>query len=131
MKPKIDLPRKFKSVWQNERVYLKVPKEFCIYPTNKNHVGCNAKVKKTFEYFYWINKLIFEHECLLHLDFSDLVHMGRAASVVLFAEITKAQLVTQNEDVVIFTFPIMIQLKICSEEQIFKKRFRQGDIESL
>jgi len=126
MKSKINLPKKFSSVRVEGRVYLKAPKEFCIYPTNKNHIGCNAKVKNTFEYLEWVHKLMYEYGELLHLDFSDLERLGSAASVILFAEITKAQLISEYEEIVIFTLPNDDSVKSLFRKTDFQKAISPG-----
>ena len=97
--------------YKNDCVLLKAPVVFCIYPNEVGDIECDAHVKSTMECLSRLTDLIYKESLNVHLDFSVLQYMGEAASVILFAEITRAQLITKNKNIVLLTLPVNTALR--------------------
>ncbi|MCU7974904.1 hypothetical protein L5M43_06375 [Shewanella sp. SW36] len=98
-----DIPYYLNPTYQSDgRVKIDSPQQLCIYLIGPDTV---EKVRKTLNFFATISKICLVRREKLHIDFSNLQNFTAAASVLLFSEITRAQLVTEIADVVTFTLP--------------------------
>ena len=98
-------PPPYDPYLMNGRIHLTAPSHFCIYNNDRADV---------LNYLSIIGTFTINENKLLHLDFSQIEHIGAAASVMLFAEITRAQLGTGQSNIITYTLPTA---------QIAKKRF--------
>lgn len=80
----IPLPQAFGAKFENEKIFFKAPTELCIYNENYSY--------KTYKFVEYIEELIFKYKIGITIDFSDLEYFSAAASLLLFAKISKCQL---------------------------------------
>ncbi|QYJ72427.1 hypothetical protein K0H59_05050 [Shewanella sp. FJAT-51649] len=101
--PLSDIPFYFNPTYLADgRVQIESPQHLCVYLINQSSIDT---VKKTLNFFTIISNVCLVKGRELHIDFSKLQFFSAAASVLLFAEITRVQLVTNNHDVITFTLP--------------------------
>ncbi|MDN2661819.1 hypothetical protein OW492_00340 [Psychromonas sp. 14N.309.X.WAT.B.A12] len=104
------LPFKPKNV--NGRFHLTAPQTLCIY---------SDEIVETLNYLTIIGDFTINKNQPLHLDFSELENLTAAASVMLFAEITRAQLATNKHDIITLSLPVnKIQRKRFTSSGLFK-----------
>jgi hypothetical protein len=80
----IKLPKAFKAELNNNRISIKSPEKLCIYEDQWSYI--------TYQFLDYIHKVIFEYKISLTVDFSDLKNLSAAASLLVFARITKCQI---------------------------------------
>lgn len=95
-------PLPFNPFLKNGRIHLTAPADFCIYQQDRADV---------LKYLSIIGTFTIEEEKPLHLDFSEIETMGAAVSVMLFAEITRAQLSTGISNIITYTLPRNIDIR--------------------
>ncbi|PKF60641.1 hypothetical protein CW745_14010 [Psychromonas sp. psych-6C06] len=88
------LPFKPKNI--NGRFHLTAPQSLCIYGDD---------ISETLKYLSIIGDFTVNKGQPLHLDFSEVLKLTAAASVMLFAEITRAQLATNKSDIITISPP--------------------------
>tara|TARA_R110001583_G_scaffold52051_2_gene161893 strand:- start:213 stop:1169 length:957 start_codon:yes stop_codon:yes gene_type:complete len=85
------------------RLQITSPNELCIYFTNKSFP---SSAKRTINFINALSDITLKQGGKVHIDFSSLHSLTASASVLLFAEITRIQLVTDIVDVITFTWPM-------------------------
>ncbi|WP_372941752.1 hypothetical protein [Shewanella sp.] len=99
----ITVPREFNPIKKgDDTIQIESPSELCIYSLFKPD---HEVTKTTINFFNTIAKLTLVDGVKVHIDFSKLERLTAAASVMIFAEISRAQLITECSDVVSFTLP--------------------------
>lgn len=97
---------------------LEAPREMCIYSIF--HLD-NEIARSTLNFLNTIGELTLIHGFKLHLDFSYVANVTAAASVLIFAEISRAQLLTNQSDVITFTLPKSeVQAKLFKSSGLYK-----------
>ena len=79
----IPLPQTFKAEFDNGKVNIKTPLKLCIYEEDSFI---------TYQFVNYIEELIFKYKIGIVIDFSQLEYISAAASLLLFAKISKCQL---------------------------------------
>jgi hypothetical protein len=82
---------------KKHRAELRAPKILCVYDPKKESA--------TLKFITQIANAVFKARTKIHLDFSATEQITAAASVLLFAEITRCQLQTCVDDVVTLDLP--------------------------
>mgnify|MGYP001083307835 FL=1 len=80
------LPRVFNATWDKEsqKICIESPDILCVYDETASY--------QTYQFVKYIEKVIFEYETNLKISFKKLKTMTAAASLLVFARITKCQL---------------------------------------
>lgn len=95
----------FNGTKVNDRVNLMIPAILCIYPNSGPSSVLGTKMHSTFQLMTYIGISVIKHSQKIHLDFSNNLVIRGAASVMLFAEITRAQLSSDVLDIITITLP--------------------------
>jgi anti-sigma regulatory factor (Ser/Thr protein kinase) len=101
---KLQIPKEFFPE-QNDKskvIIIKAPAIICIYGVNTdNYDHTNLTIK----FLNTISDVTLKQNGRLHIDFSKTTRITAAASVLIFAEITRVQLFTNISDAITFNLP--------------------------
>lgn len=83
-KNNINLPLVFKAKLISDRVHISAPEAMCVYEDQYSYI--------TYQFLEYIEKVIFIYKISLTIDFSEVKTLTAAASLLIFARITKCQM---------------------------------------
>ncbi|BCV49592.1 hypothetical protein [Shewanella algae] len=106
-------PREFNPKQRDDGVLqLEAPPEMCVYSIFHRD---SEIARRTLNFLNTVGELTLIHGLRLHLDFSNVINITAAASVLIFAEISRAQLITDQSNIITFSLP-----KSEEQEKLFK-----------
>ncbi len=80
----IKLPQIFKTELVDNRIIIHSPADLCIYEDKWSYI--------TYQFLEYIQKVIFEYKIAITINFNELNNLTAAASLLIFAKITKCQI---------------------------------------
>ncbi len=86
---------------------------------------------ETLTFINSIHHIVFRFRLKLHINFEHLERMSAAAAVMLFAEITSAQLIASEPDVITFSQPKSKGAKKVFSEYDFYKAIKPGSLKKI
>ncbi len=81
---KAHLSKVFSAKFENKRIHFYAPLTLCVYDDESSYI--------TYQFIEYIEDLVFKHGIPITIDFSRLVTLSAAASLLVFAKITKCQI---------------------------------------
>ena len=94
---KLKLSKVFDATWDGERVYVYSPEKLCIYDE-----GCNFI---TYQFIEYVEKIVIENGNEVVIDFKNLKFITAAASLLIFAKISKCQICSKSPNSVDIKLP--------------------------
>ncbi|PHR83767.1 MAG: hypothetical protein COA59_10405 [Colwellia sp.] len=94
----IPLPKAFKAYIDNNRVFISSPATLCIYDKNHSYL--------TYQFVSLIQDYIIKYNVALTIDLISLKNFTAAASLLLFAKVTKCQMAVKDPSHVEVVFPV-------------------------
>ncbi|MCS6153651.1 ATP-binding protein [Shewanella baltica] len=103
---------------ENGILQIQAPVEMCLYSILEGNIEV---ARSTLNFLSTIADVTLLQHGYLHLDFSLVTKITAAASVLIFAEITRAQLATNQSDVITFSLPKSLeQAKLFKASGLYK-----------
>jgi len=93
---KIPLPQAFNTREESGRIVVSVPKNVCVYKDNGY---------LTYQLIEYIEKVTLEYNKPITVDFSQVMNITAAASLLMFAVITKCQICIIEPDIINVVLP--------------------------
>ena len=105
------------------RVEIFSPSFINVYTNDNRH--------ETLTFLHSIHHVLFRFRLKLHINFEFLEGMSAAAAVMLFAEITSAQLIAKEPDIITFSQPKNKGAKKIFSEFDFYKAIKPGSLKKI
>ncbi|WP_165742810.1 hypothetical protein [Pseudoalteromonas sp. Z9A6] len=113
----------FKINENNNRIEVFSPAFIDVYNNDRRY--------DTLTFINCIHHLIFRFSLKLHINFEHLEGMSAAAAVMLFAEISSTQLITDEPDIITFSQPKNKNAKKIFSEFDFYKAIKPGSLKKI
>ncbi|WP_147302309.1 hypothetical protein [Thalassotalea euphylliae] len=116
----VKLPRVFKAAYDqdNECITIESPETLCIYNPNESY--------QTYRFVKYIETVIFEYGTRIHISFRNLKKITAAASLLIFARVTKCQLCLNQPSDLEITLPESKEVKKTLVESGFWNGIKPG-----
>jgi hypothetical protein len=89
--------------YEEKRIHVNSPPKLCVYNNESSYI--------TYLFLGYIEEVIFKHKAAITINFENLTELTAAASLLIFAKITKCQICTKEPTGVAITLPIDKKLR--------------------